>query len=228
MVRRMSPILRITWVFILRCASQSYSFERHGYVVMNPPVHPTSLGLVGNWQLLVAFLLRLACRPFLPLCPYAGRHPRARTLLSRSPTITRSPAPLPVEPRPDFLPPISSAPALRHHLGKHSMSLRSLGSRSWRNGLGLCIGDGLGLCMRKFRARLCYLSCFLFVFGSVDFFLVPLPWFVLVLLVLLVFACLWFRRRPTGIGRAGFLGREDVLADASIKGVSLFSSLSRS
>jgi hypothetical protein len=30
---------------------------------MNPPVHPTSLGLVGNWQLLVAFLLRLACRP---------------------------------------------------------------------------------------------------------------------------------------------------------------------
>jgi hypothetical protein len=44
--------------------------------VMNPPVHPTSLGLVGNWQLLVAFLLRLACRP---LCPYAGRHPRART-----------------------------------------------------------------------------------------------------------------------------------------------------
>jgi hypothetical protein len=42
--------------------------------------------------------------------------------------------------------------------------------------------------MREFRARLCYLSCFLFVFGSVDFFLVPLPVFVLVLLVLLVFA----------------------------------------
>jgi hypothetical protein len=45
--------------------------------VMNPSVHPTSLGLVGNWQLLVAFLLRLACRPFLPLWPYAGRHTRA-------------------------------------------------------------------------------------------------------------------------------------------------------
>jgi hypothetical protein len=58
--------------------------------VMNPPVHPTCLGLVGNWQLLVAFLLRLDCRPFWP---YAGRHPRARPLLSRSLTITRSPAP---------------------------------------------------------------------------------------------------------------------------------------
>jgi hypothetical protein len=67
--------------------------------------------------------------------------------------------------------------------------------------------------MREFRARLCYLSCFLFVFGSVDLFLVPLPWFVL---VLLVFACLWFRRRPTGIGRASFLGRGEALADASI------------
>jgi hypothetical protein len=30
---------------------------------MNPPIHPTSLGLVGNWQLLVAFLLCLTCRP---------------------------------------------------------------------------------------------------------------------------------------------------------------------
>jgi hypothetical protein len=40
--------------------------------------------------------------------------------------------------------------------------------------------------MRELRARLC-LSCFLFVFGSVDFFLVPLPWFVLVLRLLLVF-----------------------------------------
>jgi hypothetical protein len=30
---------------------------------MNPPVHPTSLSLVGNWQLLVAFPLRLACWP---------------------------------------------------------------------------------------------------------------------------------------------------------------------
>jgi hypothetical protein len=50
-----------------------------GKGVMNLPVHPTSLGLVGNWQLLVAFRLRLACRPLLPLWPYAGRHPRART-----------------------------------------------------------------------------------------------------------------------------------------------------
>jgi hypothetical protein len=43
--------------------------------------------------------------------------------------------------------------------------------------------------------------------------------FALVCLSLACLACLWFRRRPTGIGRAGFLGREDVLADASIKGV---------
>jgi hypothetical protein len=35
--------------------------------------------------------------------------------------------------------------------------------------------------------RACVISWFLFVFGSVDFFLVPLPLFVL---VLLVFACL--------------------------------------
>jgi hypothetical protein len=37
--------------------------------------------------------------------------------------------------------------------------------------------------MREFRARLCYLSCLSFVFGSLEFFLVPLPVFVLVLLV---------------------------------------------
>jgi hypothetical protein len=46
------------------------------------------------------------------------------------------------------------------------------------------------------------LSCvvlFVFLFGSVEFFLVPLPLFVLVLLLLLVFC---FRGRPTGIGRA--------------------------
>jgi hypothetical protein len=83
----------------------------------------------------------LACRP---LWPYAGRHPRAGTPLSRSPTITRSPAPLPVEPRPDFLPPISNAPALCHYLGQHSMSWRYLGSGRWRNYLGLRIGNGLG------------------------------------------------------------------------------------
>jgi hypothetical protein len=43
--------------------------------------------------------------------------------------------------------------------------------------------------------------------------------FACVCLSLACLACLCFRRRPTGIGRAGFLGREDVLADASIKGV---------
>jgi hypothetical protein len=80
------------------------------------------------------------------------------------------------------------------------MSSRCLGSRGWRNGLGLWIGNGLGLGMREFGERLFYLSCFLFVFGSVDFFLVSLPWFVLVLL-----ACLWFRNRPTGIRRVAFL-----------------------
>jgi hypothetical protein len=54
----------------------AYISTGNGPAVMNPPVHATSLGLVGNWQLLVALLLRLACRP---LWPYAGRHPRART-----------------------------------------------------------------------------------------------------------------------------------------------------
>jgi hypothetical protein len=52
--------------------------------------------------------------------------------------------------------------------------------------------------VRDLRARLCYLSCCLLVFGSGDFFLVPLPLFVLVLLVL------GSRRRPTGIGGAAF------------------------
>jgi hypothetical protein len=157
---------------------------------MNPPVHPTSLGLVGNWQLLVAFLLRLACRPsgLSGRTPVGipAREPRSldhRRSLALSPTITRSPASLSVELRPNFLPSLPCAPALRHHLGQHSMVLRCLGSRSWRNGLGLWIGNGLGLGMREFRARLCYLSCLSFVFGSLEFFLDPLPVFVLVLLV---------------------------------------------
>jgi hypothetical protein len=61
--------------------------------------------------------------------------------------------------------------------------------------------------MRELRARFVfdYLSrFFLLVFGSLEFFLVPLPLFVL---VLLVFACLCLsllvfgsRRHPTGIG----------------------------
>jgi hypothetical protein len=42
--------------------------------------------------------------------------------------------------------------------------------------------------MRELRARLSCFVLFVFVFGSVEFFLVPLPMFVLVLLVLLVFA----------------------------------------
>jgi hypothetical protein len=64
------------------------------------------------------------------------------------------------------------------------MSLRCLGSRSWRNGLGLWIGNGLGSGMRELRARLCYLL----VLVCLWFSRVPLPVFVLVLLVLLVFA----------------------------------------
>jgi hypothetical protein len=35
--------------------------------VMNPPVHPTAFGLVGNWQVQVAFLLGLVLAlPALP------------------------------------------------------------------------------------------------------------------------------------------------------------------
>jgi hypothetical protein len=42
--------------------------------------------------------------------------------------------------------------------------------------------------MRELHARLSCFVSLVFVFGSVEFFLVPLPVFVLVLLVLLVFA----------------------------------------
>jgi hypothetical protein len=138
----------------------------------------------------------LACQPLWP-CP--GRHPRARTPLPRSPTITRSPAPLPVEPRPDFLPRIWSIPALCYHLGQHSMSLRCLGSRSWRNGRGLWIDNGIGLVMWEIRTRFC-------LFNYVSWFSRVLSRsFALVCLSLACLACLWFCRRPTGIGRAGFL-----------------------
>jgi hypothetical protein len=151
---------------------------------MNPPIHPTSLGAVGNWQLLVAFLLHLACRP----SGLSGRTPvgiPARAPLARSSTITRSPVPLPVEPRPNFLPPIWSAPALRHHLGQHSISLRCLGSRSWRNGLGLCIGNGLGSGVRELRARLCYLLVLVCLLSrSIAFFCLSLA--------CLCFSCLSF------------------------------------
>jgi hypothetical protein len=86
-----------------------------------PPVHPTALDLVGNWQSASRLSPWLGSWPAGPSgrtpVGIPARAPRARTPLPRSPTITRSPAPLPVEPRPDFLPPISSAPALRHHLG---------------------------------------------------------------------------------------------------------------
>jgi hypothetical protein len=101
--------------------------------VMNPPVHPTVPDLVGNRQ--------SASRP----SPWLGAWPaglsggtpvgipRARTPLSGSPTITRLTAPLPVEPRPNFLLPILSAPTLCHYLGQHWMSLRYLGSGRWWN-----------------------------------------------------------------------------------------------
>jgi hypothetical protein len=63
--------------------------------------------------------------------------------------------------------------------------------------------------------RACIISWYLLVFDSLEFFLVLLPLFVLVLLLCLSFG---FRRRPTGIGRAAFcfLGRGVVLPDASI------------
>jgi hypothetical protein len=83
------------------------------------------------WELATASCLSpLLDLPALrPLRPYAGRHPRARTPLARSPTITRFKAPLPVEPRPDFLPTTPGAPALCHHLRQHSMVFCKLEER---------------------------------------------------------------------------------------------------
>jgi hypothetical protein len=71
----------------------------------------------------------------------------------------------------------------------------------------------------ELRARLCYLSRFLLVFGSLEFCLVPLPLFVL---VLLVFACLCLSlvfavvRLVSDERALCILGRGEVLADASI------------
>jgi hypothetical protein len=141
--------------------------------------------------------LFLACRS---LWPYAGRHPRGRTPLSQSPTITRSPAPLPVEPRPDFLPPISSTHALRHYIGQHSMSWRYLGSGRWRNYLGLWIGNGLGGIACALVLSVSVLACLWFsrvLSRSFAFVCLSLACLCLSLLVF------GFRRRPTGIGRAG-------------------------
>jgi hypothetical protein len=63
-------------------------------------------------------------------------------------------------------------------------------SAKWRTGLGLWIGNGR-LVMRGLCARLCCLSCLgsvclvlVLVFGSLEFFLVPLHVFVSVLHVL--------------------------------------------
>jgi L-asparagine transporter-like permease len=66
--------------------------------------------------------------------------------------------------------------------------------------------------MRELRVRLCAVCprlcvvclVLVLVFGSLEFFLVLLPVFVFVLLVLLVFG---FRRRPTSIGRAFCISR---------------------
>jgi hypothetical protein len=97
------------------------------------------------------------------------------------------------------------------------MVLRCLGSSSWRKGLGLWIGNALGLGMRELRARLCYLLVLVCLWFcgllSRSFALVCLS-----LACLACLACLCFRRRPIGIGRAAFCisGVEKVFADVSI------------
>jgi hypothetical protein len=58
--RSLRSLLPIDWDQPLSCRSSSFIGET---TVMNIPAHPTSLGLVGIGQLLVPFLLRLACRP---------------------------------------------------------------------------------------------------------------------------------------------------------------------
>jgi hypothetical protein len=143
---------------------------------MNPPVHPTSLCLVGNWQLLVAFPFAWPDGPpcLSGLTP-VGIPARAPRFLDHRRSLARRPHSRWSLARTSFrqllAPPrfVTISDNTRWYSGK------------WRNGLGLWIGNG-GLVMRELRARLC-LSCFLFVFGSVDFFLVLLPCFVLVMLV---------------------------------------------
>jgi hypothetical protein len=76
--RSLRSPLPIDWDQPLGRRSSSFIGET---TVVNLPAHPTSLGLVGIGQLLVPFLLRLACRLSGPpaLRPlhwqlYAGRH----------------------------------------------------------------------------------------------------------------------------------------------------------
>jgi hypothetical protein len=123
---------------------------------MNPPVHSTSLGLVGNWQLLVAFLLRLACRP----SGLSGRTPvgipaREPRSLGHQRSLAFGHHSRWSLARTSFRQPL--APQRFVTTSDNSMSLRCLGSRSWRNGLGLWIGNGLGSGMSELRARLRYL-----------------------------------------------------------------------
>jgi hypothetical protein len=107
-----------------------------------------------------------------------------RTPLSGSRTITRSLAPLPVEPHPDFLPRISSFVITSDNTRCHrGTSVLEDGGTVWV----------FGLVMRKLHD---YLSWFSRVLSRS---------FALVCLSIACLACLWFCRRPTGIGRAGFL-----------------------
>jgi hypothetical protein len=113
-------------------------FSQDTIAVMNRPESPSNdafVSLVSLVSRLVSAVLALALGlielvlafVLVPLSLPPVRAPSTRTnFLSVSPlsvtTDHSSPAPLPVEPRPDFLPLISSAPALRHHLGQHAMS----------------------------------------------------------------------------------------------------------
>jgi hypothetical protein len=95
------------------------------------------------------------------------------------------------------------------------MSWRYLGSGRWRNYLGLWIGNGLGGIACALVLSVSVLACLWFS----QFCLVPLPLFVL---VLLVFACLCLSlvfavvRLVSDERALCILGRGEVLADASI------------
>jgi hypothetical protein len=119
---------------------------------MNPPVHPTSLGLVGNWQLLVAFLLRLSCRP----SGLSGRTPvgipaREPRSLGHQRSLAFGHHSRWCLARTSFRQPL--APQRFVTISDNTRC----GSSSWRKGLGLWIGNALGSGMRELRARLCYL-----------------------------------------------------------------------
>jgi hypothetical protein len=177
---------------------------------MNPPVHPTSLGLVGNWQLLVAFLLRLACRP----SGLSGRTPvgipaREPRSLGHQRSLAFGHHSWWCLARTSFRQPL--APQRFVTISDNTRWY----SGSWRKSLDLGIGNGSWI---GYKGITCALVLFVLLVFCLWFSRVLSRSFACVCLSLACLACLCFRRRPTGIGRAAFCisGVEKGFADVSI------------